>query len=224
MVLEETLRSRLALPLPGAQTHLRFAPTPHLKQWDPAATPPEARRAAALMLIYPGSLGPTMALTLRRADLPHHGGQISLPGGGMDAGESPVAAALRETHEELGVDPAIVRVAGSLSTLWVIVSGFVVHPIVGFADERPAFVPSPHEVDTIIEAPLSDIRNAANVQWGRRIRAGMPIVCPFFCLGEHQVWGATAMMLGEFCTALEPGFAPPPQPAAAELDTLPGLR
>jgi len=223
VTLEDDLRRRLQQPLPGAPAHLRFAPTPTLKHWDPAATPPEARRAAALLLIYPGEHGPSMALTLRRADLPHHGGQISLPGGGLDPGESPITGALRETHEELGVDPAMVRVVGSLSTLWVIVSGFVVHPIVGIADERPAFVPSPREVDTIIEAPLHTLRDAGSVAWARRIRAGVPIVCPFFAIGGHQVWGATAMMLGEFCTTLDPAFAPPPRPAPAEFDTLPDL-
>lgn len=223
MTLEDELRSCLAAPLPGAATHLRFAPTPLLRHWDPAATPPDARRAAALLLVYPGAEGPTLALTLRRPDLPHHGGQISLPGGGLEPGESPVAGALRETHEELGVDPALVRVVGTLSTLWVIVSGFVVHPIVGIADERPPFVPSPYEVDTIIEAPIGTLRNAAAVQWGRRLRANVPMVCPYFALGAHRVWGATAMILGEFCTALDPAFAPPPPPMPDRFDTLPDL-
>ncbi len=223
MTLEDELRRCLAAPLPGATAHLRFAPTPILRLWDPAATPPDARHAAALVLVYPGADGPTLALTLRRPDLPHHGGQISLPGGGLEPGESPVAGALRETQEELGVDPALVRVVGTLSTLWVIVSGFVVHPIVGIADERPAFVPSPYEVDTIIEAPIDALRNAAAVQWGRRVRANVPLVCPYFALGAHRVWGATAMILGEFCTALDPAFAPPPAPMPDRLDTLPDL-
>jgi hypothetical protein len=115
-------------------------------------------------------------------------------------------------------------VVGALSTLWVIVSGFVVHPIVGIADERPAFVPSPSEVDTVIEAPLAQLRDAGNVRWGCRVRGGLPAACPFFAVGDHHIWGATAMMLGEFCTALDPSFGPPPAPQESGLDTLPDLR
>ena len=204
--LEDEIRRRLLAPLPGAETHLRFAPKPLLKQWDPAARPPEARVAAALILIYPGAEGPTIALTLRRSDLPTHGGQVSFPGGGLDPGETPEAGALREAHEEVGIDPSLVRVVGALSTLWVIVSGFVVHPIIGVMDTAPSFVPSPREVDRIIEVPVATLRDPATVKWGQRDRGGVMVSYPYFSVGGYQVWGATAMMLGEFCTALDGTF------------------
>lgn len=221
MTFEDELRLRLRAPLPGADAHLRFAPTPRLKRWDPAATPAQARRAATLLLLYPGEAGLTLALTRRRSDLPDHAGQISLPGGGIDPGESPERAAVRETYEELGVEPGLIRVIGALSTLWVIVSGFVVHPIVGVADRRPDFVPSPREVDAIIEAPLDALRDPASVRWGRRERDRLVVACPYFAVGGHRVWGATAMMLGEFCTALDPAFGPPPIPAPDGIADLP---
>ncbi len=164
--------------------------------------------AAALILIYPGEQGPTIALTLRRSDLPHHGGQISLPGGSLDEGESAESGALREAHEEIGIEPALVRVVGALSTLWVIVSGFVVHPIIGVMDTPPMFVPSTREVDTIIEVPVSTLRESATVRVGQRDRGGVMVSYPYFAIGDHHVWGATAMMLGEFCTALDADFAP----------------
>src|SRR5580765_374467 len=126
--LEAFLVERLRLPLPGAQAHRRFAPVPARDGWRPDDVPPTARRAAALILIYPGPSGPTVALTVRHGDLPQHPGQISLPGGGVDAGESAAQAALRETHEEIGVPPEVVRILGPLSTIWVIVSNFVVQP------------------------------------------------------------------------------------------------
>lgn len=205
--LEDDIRRRLQTPLPGKDAHLRFAPKPLLKQWDPSARPPEARVAAALILIYPGEQGPTIALTLRRSDLPHHGGQISLPGGGLNPGESPEAGALREAHEEIGIEPSLVQVVGALSTLWVIVSGFVVHPIIGVMETAPVFVPSPREVDTIIEVPVATLRESACVKVGQRDRGGVMVSYPYFAIGDHHVWGATAMMLGEFCTALDPEFA-----------------
>lgn len=221
--IEDDIRHRLQSPLPGAGTHLKFAPTPRLKHWNPGDYPPQARRAATLLLIYPGAEGPSIALTRRRTDLPDHAGQISLPGGRIDADESPEQAAVREAHEEIGIAPSAVRVIGALSTLWVIVSGFVVHPIVAITDTTPVFVPSPREVDTLIEAPLAALRDPAGVRWARRVRDGMVVACPCFVVGDHFVWGATAMMLGEFCTALDPAFGPPPVPEGAALDVLPHL-
>jgi 8-oxo-dGTP pyrophosphatase MutT (NUDIX family) len=223
VTIEDEIRHRLQGPLPGADTHLKFAPTPRSKSWDPGAYPPHARRAATLLLIYPGPHGPSIVLTRRRADLPDHAGQISLPGGGIDAGESPEQAAIREAHEEIGVPSSAIRLIGSLSTLWVIVSGFVVHPIVAIADTRPEFAPSPREVDTIIEAPVAALRDPSVVKWGRRVREGLVVACPYFAVDGHYVWGATAMMLGEFCTALDPAFSPPPVPVGRDLDALPIL-
>jgi 8-oxo-dGTP pyrophosphatase MutT (NUDIX family) len=208
--LESLVRDRLSRPLPGAEAHLRFAPTPRFKQWDPAAQPPDARRAAALLLLYPGEQGPSVALTQRHAGLPLHGGQVSFPGGGIDPGETAEAAALREAYEEVGLAPGDVQVLGSLSSLWVIVSNYVVQPIVGITLTRPDFRPSPREVDAMVEAPLEALLRPSTIQWGTRTRDGIAVRFPYFAIGGLQVWGATAMMLGEFCTALDPEFRPPP--------------
>ncbi len=216
--LEATLRARLQSPLPGAAAQRRFCPQPIRTAWDPAAQPPDARRAAALLLLYPGDEGPSIVLTQRHADLPHHGGQISLPGGGVHGVETPAEGALREAHEEIGLDAAGVRVLGSLSTLWVIVSRFVVHPIIAVADARPAFAASPREVAAVIEAPLAALRDPAGLKWDRRLRPqpggqqALPIWVPYFDVGGHQVWGATAMILGEFGALLDPAFGPGPAP------------
>ena len=221
--LEAALLARLQAPLPGAVVQRRFCPQPTRTAWDPAAQPPDARRAGALLLLYPGAQGTSIVLTQRHADLPHHGGQISLPGGGLHSGESPVEGALREAQEEIGLDPSDVRVVGSLSTLWVIVSRFVVHPIVAVAPARPAFAPAPGEVASLIEAPLAALRDPAGLKWDRRLRPqpggqpGLPIWVPYFDVGGHQVWGATAMILGEFAALLDPSFGPGPAPEPSGL-------
>jgi 8-oxo-dGTP pyrophosphatase MutT (NUDIX family) len=198
--LESFLRVRLAAPLPGPEAQRRFAPQPPRKSWRPDDEPATARRAAALILLYPGETGVSFPLTVRHHDLPFHPGQISLPGGGLDDGEDPGAAALRETHEELGIDPADVRLVGALSSLWVIVSNFVVRPYVGITDHRPVFRPQPGEVAEIIEAPIAWLRDPARVGRGERVRDGVRVEYPYFDFGDHRVWGATAMILSEFAS------------------------
>ena len=134
---ETFLRERLTQPLPGAVVQRRFAPRPARKGWEPDQQPAGARQAAALILLYEVDGALVLPLTVRRDDLPHHPGQVSLPGGAIDPGEPAELAALREAHEEIGVIPDDVRMIGSLSTLNVIVSNFVVRPFIGVASHRP---------------------------------------------------------------------------------------
>ena len=210
---EQFLRPRLAGALPGAEAQRRFAPTPLLEGWAPDLRPDHARRAAALLLLYPGPLGVTMPLTVRRSDLPHHPGQISLPGGAIDPGETPEAAALRETHEELGLDPAGIRLVGPLSTLWVIVSNFVVHPFVAVMDQPPTFSPAEDEVAELLEVPLDVLLDRSTLRWGRQALRGRDVDYPHFQVHGHAVWGATAMILGEFGSLFDATFGPPVRPA-----------
>jgi 8-oxo-dGTP pyrophosphatase MutT (NUDIX family) len=206
--IETFLRRRLTAALPGAEAHLRFAPRPQRETWRPDDRPATARRAAALILLYPGEHGATIPLTVRHSDLPHHPGQVSLPGGRIDAEESAESAALRETHEEIGVEPDRVRVLGPLSSLWVIVSNHLVQPFVGVSDTRPEFQLAAREVEELVELPLANLHDITRIGWERRLRDGVDVAYPYFKLAGHQVWGATAMILGEFGALFEPGFAP----------------
>ena len=207
--LEQFLRARLAQDLPGPDVQLRFAPRPLRKGWRPEQSPEGARLAAALILIYPGAEGPSIPLTVRRDDLPHHGGQISLPGGRVDPGEAPDEAALREAEEEIGVDRRHVRLIGRMSSLWVVVSNHVVQPFVGVATERPDFRADPREVAALLEVPVEAIRDSARLGWSRHSREGILVTYPHFEFDGHHVWGATAMMLGEFGALFTPEFQPP---------------
>ena len=208
--LESFLKERLASPLPGPETQLRFSPRPIRKGWEPHLEPEGSRLAAALLLVYPTVDGLRVPLTVRRDDLPHHPGQISLPGGRVDPGEQPQDAALRETHEEIGLHPDEVRVIGALSSLWVVVSNHVVRPFVAIAEARPDFQLAPREVAALVEAPLTEVLDAGMLGWTERPREGLIVRYPHFRLAGHEVWGATAMILGEFAALFRPEFAPPP--------------
>jgi 8-oxo-dGTP pyrophosphatase MutT (NUDIX family) len=200
--LEYSLRARLADTLPGVQAQLKFAPTPARPGWRAGHFPADTRTAAALLLIYPREHDVAIPLTVRASGLARHAGQISLPGGATDHGETLSETALREASEEIGIDPGAVRILGELTPVHVIVSGFTLYPVIGVTDERPSFVAAPGEVDEILEISLDHLRDASRVGRDIRIREGIPVERPYFDLLGRQVWGATAMILGEFVCLL----------------------
>ncbi len=189
------LAGALAGPLPGARIHDRLSP----RLLD-GSLPPHAGRerpAAVLMLLFPRDGVPHVVLTVRAAGLPHHADQISLPGGRPAPGETAEDTAVREAVEEIGVDAGALTIAGRLTPVHIAVSGFTVQPIVALADAAPAFVAAPGEVAAVLEVPLPLLADPATLRSGRRARGGIEIEAPYFAVGDHQVWGATAMLLGE---------------------------
>lgn len=207
------LRDRLARPLPGLDAQLRMAPRPR-PGWDPHALPPGLRDAAALLLLYPHDGAWHVPLTLRGSALRHHTGQVSLPGGRLDAGESIETAALREADEEVGVAPASVEVIGYLTPLHIPVSGHLLHPVVGVAAQRPRFRVAAAEVERLIEVPVAHLRAPDVVAWEQRRRDRPPEVLmdvPYFAVAGVRVWGATAMILAEFLAVLAEAEAATPR-------------
>jgi 8-oxo-dGTP pyrophosphatase MutT (NUDIX family) len=192
--------------LPGLDAQLRLAPTPRVG-WDPHAHPAGLRDAAGLVLLYPRDEVPHVLLTVRGGSLRHHTGQVSLPGGAVDPGETIEAAAVREAEEEVGVDATTVQVIGRLTPLHIPVSGFLLHPVVGIVATRPAFFAAEWEVARILEVPLSQLADPAILRREERTfqrhGASVPVDVPFFAIDEEKVWGATAMILAEFVAVAE---------------------
>jgi 8-oxo-dGTP pyrophosphatase MutT (NUDIX family) len=203
--LPELLRRRLTSPLPGVDAQSRMSPRPRLGA-DSGIDVSTLRLAAALILIYPQEDAWLVPLTVRGSNLRHHTGQVSLPGGRLDGGESIEDAALREAHEEVGITPAEVDVLGRLTPLPVYVSGHLLHPVVGFAPRRPQFNLHSHEVERLIEVPIALLREPERVLWEERTRILPPkgvMNVPYFDVPDARVWGATAMVLAEFVALVE---------------------
>jgi 8-oxo-dGTP pyrophosphatase MutT (NUDIX family) len=197
--------------LPGIDAQLRMAPQPR-GGWKPGFAPDVAKPAAALLLIFPLGREAAILLTKRSPALPTHAGQVSLPGGAVDPGESIEDAALREAEEEVGLARDEAQVIGRLTPLHIPVSGFVLHPVVGVAGRRPAMRPEPGEVERMIEASVRHLLDPARHRRVTRVRDGVEFDMPYFDLDGEQVWGATAMVLAEFAALLgvmvEPGASP----------------
>lgn len=137
-----------------------------------------------------------------RADALRHGGQVSLPGGVVEPGETLEQAALREAHEEVALPLAPVRVLGALTSLDIPVSGFRLHPIVAVTETQPPLTPADGEVARILEIAVDELLDPANFVRTRRERDGVGYVVPAFRVCGHEIWGATAMVLAEFLAVL----------------------
>jgi 8-oxo-dGTP pyrophosphatase MutT (NUDIX family) len=173
---------------------------------------PEGRTlAAGLVLLYPhlqdgvASATPHLVLTRRTAALRRHSGQISLPGGRYDLEDgSLLRTAIRETEEELGVNPADLTIWGRLEPELIVASHYALAPFVAYTPRRPDFQPAPAEVDEIIDLPLArildaDARQEEDWDFGERTRR----VC-FYLYQGHKIWGATARILHQLEVLLEP--------------------
>lgn len=175
----------------------------------PASPPPgtTAMPAAVAVLIYPSAGGLSLALTRRTSHLPTHAGQISFPGGRIEADDpSALEAALRETREELGVAEPLALWA-ELSTVYIPPSNFQVQPFVLFAPGRPVFHPNTDEVDQVLEVGLDHLLDPASLETEVRDVADGRYVVPYFRFETHKIWGATAMILGDLIGRIETGLS-----------------
>ncbi len=211
------LETRLRGELPGPQAQDRLSPIP-CREWPAGFNPARIRNAAGLLLVFPRNPATPDAtaantakddegaahivLTVRAHTLGRHGGQISLPGGVVDPGETFEQAALREAHEEIALPRESVRVLGELTPLDIPVSGFRLHPIVGVARARPLLTPSDGEVAQILEVAVDELLAPRSLVRSRRERDGVTFTVPAFRIDGHEIWGATAMILAEFLALL----------------------
>ena len=157
---------------------------------------PGARHSAVLVVLAPSpTRGVEVLLTRRSMDMRTHRGEISFPGGRLDPGETAADAALREAHEEVGLDPALVNVEGELEHLNTVVSRSYIVPVVGTVAAPVELRPDSREVDRVLWVPLAEFIRPDTYRSERWGTPPTDRLLHFFELDDETVWGATASVL-----------------------------
>jgi 8-oxo-dGTP pyrophosphatase MutT (NUDIX family) len=158
---------------------------------------PPGRDAAVLIMLFERDGEPWMVFTKRTHQVQHHKGEISFPGGARDPEDDDIErTAVRETVEELGVDPSAINVVGRLDELPTFVTGYNVTPFVAVVPEQHSYRPSDAEIDEIIELPVDELARV-----GRRdviVRRGFEVETNIFETRGHFIWGLTGAILRQF--------------------------
>lgn len=160
-------------------------------------------RAAVLIPIVAEAGAPQVLFTKRAADLQDHAGEISFPGGRIETHDpDPIAAALRETEEELGLPQGLFEILGVLDA-YETRTGFLVSPVVGIIAPPFTLRPDPREVAEAFQVPLAHILDRANHRREEREAGGVARRFHVIPFGPHVIWGATAGMIMSLCELLE---------------------
>ena len=168
---------------------------------------PETRISAVLACLFEEDNETHLILTRRAAHLRHHRLEVSLPGGRCELGEAPVDTALREAHEEIGLNPESVTPLGFLSPIYTLASSSAIWPVVGVVGARPSFSVDPSEVDRVFTVTLSHLLEPDNFreqrwwrQTSRRTDSDGAFRVHFYRVPGDLVWGATARIVTELLT------------------------
>ena len=182
--------------IPGADSHQKMRVI-----YDQSIELPFSKinstQAAVLILLYLADNEIYFFLTKRTDERKHHKGQISLPGGTQEENEKLIDTSLRETQEEIGINKTSISIIGTITPLFVPVTGFMIYPFIGYSLNKLNPKPDPLEVATIFSVNISDLLNKENRTTEQRNIRGYDVQVPYFKLNDYQVWGATSMILSE---------------------------
>jgi 8-oxo-dGTP pyrophosphatase MutT (NUDIX family) len=193
-------------PLPGLASHYLMAHA--VRRVDPHPDANTTRDAAVLMTLFEKDPGDWHMVFIQRTsthDQDKHSGQIGFPGGKSESADPDLMyTALRETHEEIGIDLSGVDVLGELTPLYITVSKFLVHPFLAYSWKKPEWVRQEDEVEEILEIPLASFLDpTVRQETSIRLTSGIMLNhVPSFQKNGHVIWGATAMIMSEFLDIL----------------------
>ena len=200
--LVEKLKNNCSTNLPGKPAQNAMLAKPRINISFPN-TAEHAIPSAVLIILYPDNDGIYFILTERTNDVQHHKGQISLPGGSWKKGEQLHETAMRETEEEIGIPMDEINIVCELTPLFVKVTGYMIHPFVGYVHQKPNITPDPNEVKNVFSSSISELLNPNNTLSELWTIRKTPVDVPFFKFDKYKVWGATAMILSEFKQCIE---------------------
>ena len=200
------LKNEILKGLPGTEIQWMMASSDRMIKNFPRIPGKNVRVAAVLILLYPDK-GSIHTVFMQRPDYNGvHGGQISFPGGKKEPeDEDVVQTALREAHEETGVDNTKIKIIETLTPLFIPVSNMLVTPVVGWIDEKPVFNHQPEEVVFLIDADIKILLDPAIVRTKPLEIRGETFEVKYFDYEGNMIWGATAMILQELLIILRRG-------------------
>ncbi len=195
----EQLKSRLQQPLPGEEVQYQMAPISRLRASYLSPENYNPKKSAVMILLYPKDNTIKTVFIERPVYEGVHSGQVGFPGGKFEESDIELKqTALRETFEEIGVDPKKINVIGQLTDLYINPSNFLVSPFVGYLNETPEFIADSREVKQIVEYNLFELSNEAiKAEKEIMFSAGFSLQTPYYDIEGLTVWGATAMMVSE---------------------------
>ena len=197
----EEIRHSLAQDLPGERAHQLMNIRGRLPASDALHLDPPPRNSAVMLILFPENNKWNLVLIQRPDYDGVHSGQIAFPGGKAEPGDTDLlSTAMRESQEEIGINTDELIPVGSLSTVYIPPSNFLVHPFVSILPAKPNLIPDPREVQDIIYSPASQFIGDEKVQIYQvpMQQSGLIMKVPAYQLENHIVWGATAMILAEF--------------------------
>lgn len=192
------IKTALYSSLPGEKAHNIMAPRPKFIEGYEGIHSAPPIKSAVMILITPDENELAVPFIKRVNRGRYHAGQIALPGGKKEESDlNSIETALRECYEEIGVPPEDISILGILSDIYIPLSNYTISPVVGTVLKKPEFVLSPDEVEQIILVKMSELFNAAHKTTASFSRHAHEIVAPGYRIGEHFIWGATAMIISE---------------------------